>query len=392
MRTDSPTKDGTVGISGFEGINNRLDPVALTPKWQTAATGVLLDDVRHFVSQPVAIPALAGVEDAFSTRDGRMYAVVAGRLLRLDLDGVAVDLGPMPGAPFAWAELGYAVFALSLAGPEDWALYPDRLVPWSVPTPAAPPAVYPVAGRMPAGRYLVAAVLEAADGRLGGASPLAAVTLAATGGLRADLAPPAGFEARIYVTGPDGEVPRFAGHAPLDVTDIALGGPELPARTFPPPRGRLVCSVGNRMVVAVAEPDLDRSVLYWSEPDAPHRFDLLEHQLVAGTVTLLADVGGSLLVATDRAIVLAPTGGPAQPVADYGAPEGEVARAPDGRALFWTDRGLCAAPPFEILTEDRLSPTARRRASCARLRYRGSEYIIASLSAPRSTEEVSTWP
>lgn len=54
----------------------------------------------------------------------------------------------------------------------------------------------------------------------------------------------------------------------------------------------MIAAHGNRMCVAVWEPEYDRSVIYWSKPDQPHLFDVeADLQLVAGRITLLACAG-----------------------------------------------------------------------------------------------------
>lgn len=140
-----PTPPGEpVGVRGFKGLNNRADPVALGPEWLLQADNVLADDAGFLVRRPGIAPLATGIKDIHGTRDGRLLLVTAADVLveRSD-DGTTTPLATgVTGAPFAWAELGTALFVQSKTA--AWAIYPDRVLPWGSLCPAPDPATYPI--------------------------------------------------------------------------------------------------------------------------------------------------------------------------------------------------------------------------------------------------------
>lgn len=143
-------KDAAAVISGFKGLNNRLQPTALGWAWQIEAAQVLCDDAGFLVRRPGLRLVGSGYRDVFVSRDGRLLLVTdSHRLVSRASDGTETDLASgLTGSPFAWADMGNAIFLLSPAG--KWAVYPDRVTRWGslcpAPDLAAPVdeiAVYP---------------------------------------------------------------------------------------------------------------------------------------------------------------------------------------------------------------------------------------------------------
>lgn len=368
-------------VREFKGLNNRIDPTLLGMDWQLEASGVLLDNASRFVGQPIPVSVRSAV-DAYGARDGRLFVATVSRLYQLGANHEVLMEWAITGAPFLWAEVGTALFLQSISSTETWAIYPDRVVPWAISLPQTPVVTALTSGSLPRGTYLVAFVTEMSDGRLSGRSVFASATVSENGGLSivAPLTAPQGASTRVYVSDPDGEFPLFRGYAPLTWTLLEPRGPVIPDAAFPPPSANVLGMWRNRVVVAVWEADKERSVIYRSLPDTPHLFDLRDFQLVAGRVGVIAEVPGGLVITTDRRIYIDAINAPVQIVAEYGAPFGSVVWQDDGRVLFWTDRGLCRAMPFENLTEKNLAPDVRGEASVAMLRWNGSEYALVATS------------
>ena len=371
-----------VSVSGFKGLNNRLDPTALGLEWQLEASNTLCDDAQRLIQRPGYTSFLPDVADIHGTDDGRLFVVDASdTLVEVASDGTTrIRAMGFAGAPFQWVELGYALFALSET--TAWCIYPDRVVPWGIPTLDAP-NVSIVAGALVAGTYLIACVLMALDGRRGGCIGVAEATVAAGQGLRINAPDTAGYTTIAYLSAPDGDQLYQAGAlvaGTLTLNTNPTEGPRLEAlHCYPPPLNGLVSAHGNQLCVAVWEPEHDRGVLYWSKPDAPHLFELeTDYQLVAGRPLLLTSVGNTLLVGTDRVIQVYPVGAPRQVLADYGALPDTAQRLDSGQVLFWTDRGLCRFPPFENLTEAALVPDNRSLTTGALLQYAGSAYYVTA--------------
>lgn len=151
--------------------------------------------------------------------------------------------------------------------------------------------------------------------------------------------------------------------------------------SYPPPTGEVICARRSQMVVGVWEPDRDRSVLYFSRPDFPHEFRLQkDFILIPGRITMLASLSQGLVIGTDRAIFTDPIDSPIQRVADYGVPVGAMAHDDLNRVYFWTERGLCAAFPFQNLTDTDLTVSLREGVTVGVLPYQGSTYIVVSQS------------
>ena len=154
------TEDESPIIEGFKGLNNRIDPTRLGFEWQLQADNVLCDDAGYLTRRPGWVETATGISDAYGARDGRLLAITtADALVEVAADGSVQTLATgITGAPFQWAELGYAVFLRSATA--RWAVYPDRVLEWGAlcPLPVEPsgelddPVYYPP----PAGTHLAA--------------------------------------------------------------------------------------------------------------------------------------------------------------------------------------------------------------------------------------------
>ncbi|HAO33195.1 MAG TPA: hypothetical protein PLP22_01965 [Candidatus Competibacter sp.] len=365
-------------IRGFKGINNRLDPVALGLEWQVQADNALCDDAGFLINRPGQRAILTDIADIHDAADGRLLAVTAtGALIEVTPDGHPVLLAEgIAGAPFVWAELGYAVFVMSERG--QWALYPDRVVPWGIPS--CPPPTTAGTGDH---TYQIACVFQAPDGRIGGTHHVVAAPGAESGGVT--VWPPMlpGYRTRIYASTPDGAELLHAATA-IDSAPVTLDGRQRGSlldtlHHDPPPVGEVIASHHNRMVIGAWEPEQDRSILYYSRADNPHLFRLdRDFQIVAGRITLLASIPRGLVIGTDRAIYVDSLDAPVQQVAGYGVPLGARAHDDHGVIYFWSQRGLCRAAPFQNLTDAHYVARSRERQTAALLPWQGSTYVIVS--------------
>jgi hypothetical protein len=151
--------------------------------------------------------------------------------------------------------------------------------------------------------------------------------------------------------------------------------------SYPPPYGDVLSTRRSQIAVASWEPDQDRTAVYFSRPDYPHEFRLLnDFQLFAGRVTLLAEVSQGLVIGTDRAIYIDPIDSPLVRVADYGVFYGSKINYDQDTVYFWTERGLCKYPKFENLTDKQLAVTGRINTTAVIFPWQGSEYAIVSQS------------
>lgn len=371
-------------IAGFKGLNNRLDPTAAGPQWLIQADNALCDDAGYLVRRPGYASFLANITDVFGTMDERLFAVtVTGALYEVYSDGSYRQRATgFVGGPFQWAELGYAAFAMSETA--AWCIYPDRVVPWGIST-LPEPSVGVSAGTFPAGIYLIAAALVAPDGRLGGSVGVASLALNGSQGIVAHSPPVSGYTTCLYLSPPDGTELYQAATLPGDgLTTISAPvaeGPRLETlHCYPPPKGGRIARHGNRMAVAVWEPQYDRTVLYWSKPDAPHWFELdKDHALFAGRPTVLASVQNDLFVGTDRALHSVDAAGNVLGLAGFGAVPDTLSYLDDGRIVLETDRGPMTYPPLALPADAALSPDNRALATGGVIDHAGSRYFVAAM-------------
>lgn len=131
-------------VSGFKGLNNRIDPTRLGWEWQLTAENVLCDDAGYLTRRPGVASFLSGYKDVYGSRNGRLLAITTGDVL-VDIDSIGnvstLHTG-VTGGPFQWAELGYAFFLLS--NTKKWAVYPDRVIAWGSLCPSASSTTYPL--------------------------------------------------------------------------------------------------------------------------------------------------------------------------------------------------------------------------------------------------------
>lgn len=373
-------------VDGFKGLNNRIDPTRLGLEWQIQADNVLCDDASYLVRRPGLQTLSSGLIDLYGRRDGRLLGVTSGNVLVEILeDGTQSTLFyGMEGGPFQWTELGYVVFAMSAT--HAWAIYPNRLVSWGVPT-CPPPVVSSDGGEF---TFRIACVYVAPDGRQGGTASLVTAYGPETAGII--VTPPVlnGYRTRTYASTPDGTELYLAneGIVPFVLSTEPRGVPLSTLHDYPPPVGGVIGDFHNRLVVGVWEPELDRSVLYFSALDNPHAFRLDEDfQIVPGRVTLLASLPRAVVIGTDRAVYIDPIDEPVQRVADYGVASGGLIQDERGVVEFWTERGLCVARPFKNLTDEKVVAPLRERITAAFWPWQGSQYAVVHQQGPKISKQ-----
>lgn len=371
-------------ITGFKGLNNKLDPTAAGSQWLLQAENVLCDNGNYLTRRPGYASFFVNVTDMFGTLDERLFVVTStNTLYEVYSDGSYRQRATgFVGGPFQWAELGYAVFAMSETA--AWCIYPDRVVAWGISTLPSP-TVGVSYGTFAAGTYLIAAILVAPDGRLGGSVGVASLELNGSQGIVAHSPPVAGYSTYLYLSTPDGtelyQAATLPGDGLITISAPVAEGPRLETlHCYPPPKGSCISRHGNRMVVAVWEPEYDRTVLYWSKPDAPHWFELdKDYAILAGRPAVLAPVLNDLFVGTDKALHSVDAGGNILGLAGFGAIPNTLVHLDDERITLWTDKGLITFPPLTLVTDAALSPDNRTLATMGVFDYKGSRYVATAM-------------
>lgn len=136
-----------------------------------------------------------------------------------------------------------------------------------------------------------------------------------------------------------------------------------------------------RGVVYAAQyfPAEDQTVVWSSEPMGYHLFNLDSNFFVVpGQVLMLAPTKEALIVGTNNRIYATDTKD-LEVLAEYGVVPGQHwSKDDEGRTLFWSTRGVCAAKPFENLTEGQVSVAPGVRAGGCVMRSGGQKrYVVA---------------
>ena len=363
MRTGD-TGPMTASVKTFRGLHNTGSPLRLPSGALTVADNINITDTgaieRRSGYERATTMALSG---AFATEDGsRLYVVDAGVLQAVHADHTSTTLMSGLGTgPVQWAQFNDRV--LFCTNQASGIINPDHeVLPWAWPMPEMP-TLSAGTGALDAGQYAVSLTHVLDDGRETGASPAVHIDLPAGSALQVSgIVQRPGMRVRVYVCPANGAVFQRAG----DVTGAAFTwdasanslGAELATDFMEPLPGADVLAVWRgRVCAALHMPQQDQSVVFSSEPLAPHLFKVAANFfMVPGTVTMLAPHDSGLIVGTDKAIH-AYNGDQIARLADYGVVPGSPWAATEGRILFWTTRGVCQFPEFQNLTQKAVSLT-----------------------------------
>ncbi len=357
-------------LNRFNGLNNVADPMrgtgtgtkeAQTWQWQQVADNVDGTDAHGLVRREGYTPFLsATISGAYSTIDfSRLYIVAGGDLMRVNADGSVRVLDTGLSGTAYWAEINDVVY-LSCGATKLQIWLDSSVTPWGVPVPATPDAKA-TTGHLFSGLVQICLTYTDSTGLEGGASPAVDVMIGENGGVTVTNIPQiTGYTAQLYATEPDGTVFYHAASLPIQ-TAYTLNslpqGSELTTQFLDaPPTGQHIAFLGANAYLADYNPALDQTVIWFSQAQGYHLFNLnTDYFVVPGEVTQLHGSGNGLVVATQARIYLYNDDQLLQ-LAEYGAVPGQHADlGRDGKTYFWTKRGLCRVTPFENLTESVVS-------------------------------------
>lgn len=376
-------------VSQFRGLNNVTDPIRMGLPWLVRADNVDVTESGGLQTRVGYSKALAGAPTSiYATRDETRLYVIDGGELRQVLDDMSVQpLAQGLGRDAHWAEINDQV--LYVAGDAAGIITEDgEVLPWRLPVPAEPRVASVPGGDLPPGQYRVCATFVLPDGRETPASTGAEIEVEQGGQLQitgVDQIP--GYATRIYVAPANSTVCQLAidGAGPAATWDQppdVLGAELLTDGLDPLPVGvEVIAEWRGRIYAAQYLPANDKTVVWRSEPLAPHLWNLSEgFFMVPGRMHGLAPNDAALVVATDRAMHAYTSEGLAL-LAPYGAPPG-LPWAMDGkRTLIWSARGVCQFPEFTNLTASRVSVAPGLAAGAAVVEIDGQTRFIACLQA-----------
>lgn len=384
-------------LSVLLGMNNILDPSIgdtdadgkrRTWQWQSKAENVNFTNSGRCTPRDGYTLAVAGasITGSFTTfAHDRFYVIDAGALRQINTDGTARTLADGLSGQARWAEINDVVF-LS-CGNDKLCIQKDGVVyDWAVPTPGGGTLSH-TSGGLDEGFYQVCFTFIDERGREGGASQSVAMQVISGGIIVTNIPSLAGHYTAIYMTS-KGTVFRLAGVVPAGTKSFTLNSPvvarELVTQFFdPPPAGIFdIATFRGRFYGAEYLPDADSTVVWFSEPMGYHLFNLNSGFLmVPGQVTQLAGADDVLLIVTHTRICLF-DGDAIKEVAEYGGPPGQhVDMDSQRRLVFWTNRGLCRAAPFENLTNSRISVAPGLSASGGIIHQHGYTKFVVALKS-----------
>jgi hypothetical protein len=367
-------------VKKFKGLNNVSDPMRMDMSWLVQADNVNVTNTGAITKRQGYTLQAAGVyTSAFSTFDfSRMYVSVAGEIR--NFAGVVIYLLTST-APIYWCEINNHVYFNN--GTDSGVITAgDEVQVWKWSQPVTP-TVEAVSGNLPAGFYQVRCTNVLADGRETGTSDPAEIYLTANQGLQISGLMPS---SNVYIAPANSDVYQLTGKSLLsaftfNTSPDDLGRDLLNAFLDPLPNGTdVIAAWKGRVYAAQYMASEDQTVVWFTEPMGFHLFNLNSNFLIIpGHVLMMAAHESALVIGTEQR-VYAYGGDKIEQVADYGVVAGQHCdEDDDGRLLFWTVRGLCAALPFTNLTEKQVSVAPGVRAGGCLVRAGGQRRYLTVL-------------
>ena len=374
-------------VSAFRGLNNVTDPVRLGLPWLVQADNVDITSTGGAARRAGFSLALAGsTTSIYATEDDEhLYLVQGGALSEVNDDMTLRPLATGLARVMHWTEFNRE--PLFTSGDRAGIVTANGVLPWRLPVPNEP-AVSVGVGNLPAGQYRVCCTFVLDDGRESPASTAAVVTVAAGSSLQiTNIEQTSGARTRLYVAPADSTIFQLAAEAAATSATWNAApeqlGQELTTDGLEPLPDEIdhIVHWKGRIYAAQYLPEQDQSVVWRSEPLAPHLWNLQDgFFMVNGRVHDLAAHESALVVCTSTRLY-AYTADSLTELAGYGTPPGEPCALDGKRLLIWTLRGLCQFPEFANLTERRISVAPGVRATASVVEQDGQTRFIACLHA-----------
>ena len=377
-----------VPLTQFKGLHNTGPSLRLPAGALTVADNVnVLDTGALQVRAGYERATTMSLSGAFATEDeSRLYVVDAGVLKAVHADLSSDSLADVGPGPVHWAQFNEQV--LFVAPHASGIINPGHeVLPWAWELPTQP-VLQAIPGRMDAGQYGVLLVHVLPDGRQTGAGLESHIMLQKGQGIRITApAAPAGVRQLAYICPANATVYQFAGELhhvhglTWDASPNSLWHELNKPVLDPLPQGVVALAVWRaRACVAVHMDQQAQSVVFLSEPMAPHLFDMSRHFfMVPGWITMLASHPGALVVGTETAIYAFGPEENLAKLADYGVVPGSPHALDDGRLLFWSKRGLCQFPEFRCMTERAVSVPPGLSAGACVVQDNGQTRFVVAL-------------
>lgn len=334
--------------SMVKGVNNRLEPTELQTIMPDRSRGTYLHGadnvdindkrrVRRREGQTLIDDGdfhslWAEGDDAFVVKGGTLYRLtenadaVSMTEIRTGLANTPVSYSVGADDDVYWSN---GAELRRVSGVQD--------KPASTPPLSLIPAAVPIAGALPAGKYLLA-FTSVQDARESSASPVVQLDLPENSGVRIVTAE----TVEVYMSGPNGDVltlQRSGATGTIDVLTYDEGGRRcMTLNTAPTPAGSIVRHYNAAMVVAVG------SLLCVS---LPYNYGVFNPSIgyipFPADITMIEPTTKGLFIAADKTYWITDlfTQGDLNEVLPYGAIPGTSGKSPDDNSVFWqSPRGL----------------------------------------------------
>lgn len=393
-----------VAIGTFSGVNNRLEQSQLESqpargvKLQAlpAAVNVDLNDkgsARRRRGQTLRAAGIAHSVWGDSKDDG--YAVIGTDLVRLTPSGPGLQAEVMRSGVSAGRPMSFERFpdgAVYYANGETMGRIRNG-VDGPVVTEAlgSLPVFTVIAGGLAAGLYTVALTAVGPDGESAATAPVQ-VDVPANGGIRLSNLP--GNLVRVYMTGPNGEIPTLELETSATSVDLLThSGSGIRCQTLllaSMPAGEIVRHYNGRLLTVVG------NLLIRSEPYYYGVFDAAKGYIpFPAPITIVQPAVGGVYVVADQTYWLAGDldNTSAPPILPYGAVAGTGGYDETTKTVFWlSDRGLVVADGAggaKNVQEDTLALAGGTRGAALYREQNGSRHIVTSRSGAEPARGVS---
>lgn len=369
-------------IKYFKGLNNVSDPLRLGLGWMSQADNLNITDTGAIEKRAGFTPdQLGNFTSAYATIDQQRLYLVDGLALKTYEGTTLATLSS--STTVQWTEINDQVYFSN--GVDCGIIQPDNSVTeWRWPVPTAP-TVSLATGTLASGIYSVCCTYVLADGRETGPSDPVTITLVDGQALTiTDIPHAPGTSTRVYIAPANSSVFQLAAKttgaaATWNFSNDALGIDLTTDGLDPLPTGvSCIQMFRGRVYAAQYIPSVGQTVVWYSQPLGFHLFRLnTDFFMVQGEVTMLAPTDTALIVGTTDK-VMAYDGEKITELADYGVIPGQHWAKDEGRTLFWTLRGVCAAMPFTNLTYKNVSVAPGIQAGGTIVRQGGqTRYLVA---------------
>jgi hypothetical protein len=342
-------------INQFIGLHTKENPRSIPDNALSSAIDVDLSDAGVLTQRPgyALTKAISNITSAYTTFEGESYLVAGGVLYRVLSDLNLANLGACSSTAFAddknvlYTNDGFKVIGNTVT---DLCFVYPRFAPVLTAT----------IGSLPAGEYSATYTFVSPTGLESGSAPVESLELTSVGGIAISTdTPPNGYSVRTYLTDAGGLVY-------YDASRMRLDGDQVLSEPFPD------------YIEQMALYDTSLFIVWWSKSFKPHLYARdKDYFIVPGQLRALMPTLQGLVVATSEAIYVW-SEGTLNPLAGYGTPTGRpISRLPDSSVRIFSARGICAFPPFENLTERKVSFPAGTNVSTAIVESDGIQRFIA---------------